>query len=80
MRTPLGRVQHELDCTLKKLSNLIRNQQKISDAIKLKKWKENMNLVSLCEFFYYDLDVTQNALEKASAGGKYTTWQQGDPF
>ena len=48
--------------------------------IKLKKWKENMNLVSLCECFYYDLDVTQNALEKASAGGKYTTWQQGDPF
>ena len=50
-----------------------KNQQKISDAIKLKKWKENMNLVSLCECFYYDLDVTQNALEKASAGGKYTT-------
>ena len=45
-----------------------------------KKWKENMNLESLCEDFYYDLDVTQNALEKASAGGKYTTWQQGDPF
>ena len=39
-----------------------------------------MNLESLCEDFYYDLDVTQNALEKASAGGKYTTWQQGDPF
>ena len=39
-----------------------------------------MNLESLCECFYYDLDVTQNALEKASAGGKYTTWQQGDPF
>lgn len=34
---------------------------------------ENVQFVSLCEDLCHDLDVTQNASEKASAGGKYTT-------
>ena len=61
-----------------KLQKFKRDILNLSRLFSNRKLKENINLVSLCE--YYDLDVTQNALEKASAGGKYTTWQQGDPF